>query len=300
MNLNEWMNQTLPELVKKVRHEIEQGSHIEECTHLGLASRTEIYEVLDELLSVLFPGRYSRDNVSAEDLDFYIHEVLRHVSFKFIRHLKDAFRYFCFKHEKGCDPDNCDGCAEESLQYLIESLPRIRNILQTDIEAAFGGDPAANSVEEVILSYPSIEAIATYLIAHLLYEKEVPVIPRILSERAHALTGIDIHPGASIEGGLFIDHGTGVVIGETTTIGKNVIIYQGVTLGAISPFDKEGKPRKGEKRHPDIQDDVIIYANATILGGNTVIGKGSVIGGNTWITSSVEPGTVVFRNNRNK
>ncbi len=300
MDLNSWMNKTLPDLVKRIRTNIEAGNHIAECSHLGLASRKEIYEVLDELLSVLFPGRYSRDNVPAEDLDFYIHEVLRHVSFKFLRHLRDAFRYFCVKRKPGCDEDECYGCAEDALRYLIESLPDIRSMLQVDIKAAYNGDPAAQSVEEVILSYPSIEAIATYRIAHLLYQKEVPVIPRILTERAHSLTGIDIHPGAVIGPGLFIDHGTGVVIGETSRIGKNVKIYQGVTLGALSPFDKEGKPRKGEKRHPDIEDDVIIYANATILGGKTVIGKGSVIGGNTWITSSVPPGSVIFRNNRDK
>jgi serine O-acetyltransferase len=232
-----------------------------------------------------------------EDLNFYIHDVLRHVSFKFIRHLRDAYRYFCLKRKPGCNTDDCDECAEEALQFLIESLPEIRKVLQHDIMAAFEGDPAAHSIEEVILSYPSIEAIATYRIAHLLYIKEVPVIPRILTERAHSLTGIDIHPGAEIGPGLFIDHGTGIVIGETARIGKNVKIYQGVTLGAVSPFDKKGRPRKDQNRHPDIEDDVIIYANATILGGKTVIGKGAVIGGNTWITRSVPPGKVVFREN---
>ncbi len=290
------MNTSLPDLVDQLRTQIEKGHHIENCNYLGLAGRKEIYEILEDLLAVLFPGRYSKDNVPRDDLSFYIHDVLRHVSFRFARHLKDAYRHFCLKRKPECDVKDCDNCAYESLTYLIESLPAIRNTLQHDIEAAFFGDPAAHSVEEIILSYPSIDAIATYRIAHLLYQKEVPVIPRILSERAHSITGIDIHPGADIGPGFFIDHGTGVVIGETCRIGNKVKLYQGVTLGALSPFDREGKPRKGEKRHPDIEDDVIIYANATILGGKTVIGKGAIIGGNTWITASVQPGTVVYRN----
>lgn len=296
MEINKWMNNSLPALVEELRKSIERGNHIENCKYLGLAGRKEIYEILEDLLAVLFPGRYSKDNVPGDDLSFYIHDVLRHVSFKFSRHLKDAFRHFCLKRRPECDLKKCDNCANESLTYLVESLPAIRDVLQEDIEAAFHGDPAAHSVEEIILSYPSIDAIATYRIAHLLYEKEVPVVPRILAERAHSITGIDIHPGAEIGPRFFIDHGTGVVIGETTRIGKNVKLYQGVTLGALSPFDKEGNPRTGQKRHPDIEDDVIIYANATILGGSTVIGRGSVIGGNTWITASVKPETVVYRN----
>jgi serine O-acetyltransferase len=296
MEINKWMNNSLPGLVEEIRSRIETGHHIENCNYLGLAGRKEIYEILDHLLSVLFPGRYSKDSVPKDDLSFYIHDVLRHISFKFSRHLKDAFHHFCRKRTPACDTKDCDNCAYESLTYLIESIPDIRDVLQQDIEAAYFGDPAANSIEEIILSYPAIDAIATYRIAHLLYQKDVPVVPRILSERAHSLTGIDIHPGAAIGPGFFIDHGTGVVIGETCSIGKNVKIYQGVTLGALSPFDKDGNPRKGEKRHPDIEDDVIIYANATILGGKTVIGKGAIIGGNTWITASVKPGTLVYRN----
>jgi len=198
------------------------------------------------------------------------------------------------KRTPECDTKGCDQCAYKSLRELIESLPEIRELLQLDIEAAYSGDPAATSVEEIILSYPCIDAVATYRVAHRLYQSDVPVIPRILTERAHSVTGIDIHPGAKIGRSFFIDHGTGIVIGETTRIGDNVKIYQGVTLGALSPYDKEGKPRTGQKRHPDIEDNVIIYANATILGGDTIIGEGAVIGGNTWITKSVAPGTVVY------
>jgi serine O-acetyltransferase len=171
-------------------------------------------------------------------------------------------------------------------------------MLLEDVAAALAGDPAAKFFDEVVLSYPCVEAIATHRVAHRLYSMGVPIIPRMLSERAHSRTGIDIHPGARIGPRFFIDHGTGVVIGETCRIGSNVKIYQGVTLGATSPFDKDGRPRIGQKRHPDIEDDVIIYANATILGGDTVIGKGAVIGGNTWITKSVEPGVHVYNGSK--
>ena len=205
-------------------------------------------------------------------MNFFLTDTLRHVSLKIGRHIEEVFRYRC-KKEK-CDNCACETRAEDALKHLIESLPAIRSLLMEDIQAAFEGDPAAKYLDEIVLSYPCIEAISTYRVAHLLYELDVPIIPRIMSERAHSRTGIDIHPGAAIGPRFFIDHGTGVVIGETSRIGRNVKIYQGVTLGALSPFDKDGKPRKGEKRHPDIEDDVIIYANATILGGRTVIGKG--------------------------
>ncbi|MBQ6673970.1 MAG: serine acetyltransferase, partial [Spirochaetia bacterium] len=184
--------------------------------------------------------------------------------------------------------------AAQVMEALFKALPQIRATLITDIEAAKKGDPAAESLDEIVFSYPFLEAIATHRIAHELYKENVPIIPRMMSERAHSRTGIDIHPGATIGESFFIDHGTGVVIGETTTIGNRVKIYQGVTLGALSPFDSQGAPLIGKKRHPDIQDDVIIYANATILGGNTVIGKGSIIGGNTWITKSVPPNSLIY------
>lgn len=295
MDVNTWMNKTLPGLVDDLREAIVTGHRIQETSHLGLAGRKEIYEILEELLAILFPGRYSKESVPEDDLSFYLHESLRHGSYMLLRYLKDAFRHFCLKREPNCSTKRCDDCATKALYHLVESLPAVRHILQLDVEAALGGDPAAQSVEEIILSYPSIDAIATYRLAHILYEQDVPVIPRILSEHAHSQTGIDIHPGAQIAESFFIDHGTGVVIGETCRIGKNVKIYQGVTLGALSPFDKKGRPRTGVKRHPDIEDDVIIYSNATILGGRTTIGKGSIIGGNTWITRSVPAGSVIYR-----
>ena len=184
--------------------------------------------------------------------------------------------------------------ADASLAFL-RTLPEIKSRLETDIRAAYDGDPAAMSTEEIMLAYPAFEAISIYRMAHELYVMKIPMLPRMMTEYAHQITGIDIHPGATIGRYFFIDHGTGVVIGETTTIGDRVKLYQGVTLGAKSfELDENGNPVKGIKRHPDIGSNVVIYAGATILGGNTVIGDGCTIGGNVWLTHSVEPGRTVL------
>lgn len=291
IDLHEWMNVSMPETVKKLEQSIMTEYHVETGDYFGLSGCIEIIEILDDLLAILFPGCYGAENIAVGEITFFLHDKLRHITRRLIKHMTAVFQYQC-RHEqkKRCD---CDNRAHETLIHLIESLPEIRAVLLQDIRAAMEGDPAAYSLDEIVLSYPFIEAIATHRIAHNLYEQRVPIIPRIMSERAHSRTGIDINPGAKIGPAFFIDHGTGVVIGETCTIGKNVKLYQGVTLGALSPFDKNGNPKKGQKRHPDIEDDVIIYANATILGGETVIGKGSVVGGNTFITSSVPPGSVI-------
>ena len=188
-----------------------------------------------------------------------------------------------------------EGDAQGPLHALISELPKIKRQLSTDLEAAYRGDPAAKSWDEIILCYPAFTAIATYRLAHVLYREEVPLLPRVMTEYAHRLTGIDIHPGATIGDSFFIDHGTGVVIGETTTIGRGVKLYQHVTLGAKS-FDvgEDGTLVKGIKRHPDIGDRVVIYSGATILGGRTRIGSDCVIGGGVWLTHSVEPGKMVL------
>ncbi len=189
--------------------------------------------------------------------------------------------------------------SEEQAEDLIRMLPSFREILMKDVRAIYDGDPAAASEDEVILSYPGFFAIMVYRIAHEFYVRKIPLISRMMTEYAHEKTGIDIHAGATIGEYFFIDHGTGIVVGETTTIGKGVKLYQGVTLGAKSfELDENGNPAKGVKRHPDIGDNVIIYANATILGGNTKIGDGAVIGANVWLTSSVEPGKTVYYNRK--
>jgi serine O-acetyltransferase len=291
MNKNEWFNTILPTIVEKLQNGAPDDFKIISDEGLDLAGRSEIYEVLDDILSVLFPVAFGKERIARTDLAFHINDILRHVSFKLGAHIREVFKYRCKR--TNCDDCDCETRAEKALMHLIESLPHIREMLLEDIKAAYEGDPAATSYDEIILSYPCVDAIATYRIAHLLYGLDVPIIPRIMSERAHSRTGIDIHPGAKIGSHFFIDHGTGVVIGETCTIGSHVKIYQGVTLGALSPFDKDGNPAKGVKRHPDIEDNVIIYANATILGGHTLIGKGAVIGGNTFVTRSVAPGAIV-------
>jgi serine O-acetyltransferase len=205
------------------------------------------------------------------------------------------------RHEL-CDESphvDCEAMAQPKAMELLRRLPDVRKVLEQDVDAAYRGDPAARSHHEIIFSYPGLEAISVYRVAHELYTLGVPFIPRMMTEFAHSKTGIDIHPGATIGPGFFIDHGTGVVIGETTDIGRNVKLYQGVTLGALS-FDRDGNGllvHGAYKRHPTLADDVVVYANATILGGQTVVGEGAVIGSNVWLTKSVEPFAVVVLDN---
>jgi serine O-acetyltransferase len=212
---------------------------------------------------------------------------------KLTEEVKKSLKYICRKI-RVCPEDICEQRAQVVVKELLEKLPEIRSLLSGDIQAAYDGDPAAVSNEEVIISYPCVLAITTYRLAHELYLRGVPLIPRIMSEHVHSLTGIDIHPGAKIGKNFFIDHGTGVVIGETTEIGDNVKLYQGVTLGALSfPKDEKGNIIKGRKRHPTIGNNVVIYSGATLLGADAVIGDNVVIGGNVWITSRVESGTQI-------
>jgi serine O-acetyltransferase len=260
---------------------------------VNLPGKRAMVAVLKDLLSVLFPGCLTYEPVDHEDL-----EGLKARLQQIANALKDQItRIESYRVLERTRPEefDCATQAESVVTQLLEQLPAIRAMLQADIMAAYEGDPAAHSTMEIVMSYPGLLAIATHRVAHVLYRLDVHLLPRVMSEYAHSRTGIDIHPGATIGKGFFIDHGTGVVIGETCEIGSNVRIYQGVTLGALSfRKDAEGHLVKGTKRHPNVEDDVIIYANATILGGDTVIGKGSVIGGNVWLTHSVPPGSRVF------
>jgi serine O-acetyltransferase len=241
---------------------------------------------------VIFPGYYEKQELSKADVTFYIWEKIVSVYHSLSREIFKSLRYD--PKRKYLDDESLSQQAVEITINLLHSLPKVREKLSKDVEAAYEGDPAAKSFNEVILSYPGLEAIAIYRIAHELHIQQVPLIPRIMTEFAHTRTGIDIHPGAEIGDYFFIDHGTGVVIGETCQIGNNVRIYQGVTLGALSfKKDKDGKLIKGIKRHPTIEDNVIIYAGATILGGETLIGKNAVVGGNVWLVESVPPNTTV-------
>lgn len=242
--------------------------------------------LVDKLRAVLFPGYFGTSSLNESNLAYHIGVNVDHA----FRLLSDQiFKGLCFS----CRNDNRTDFRDDEIRAgklateLVKCLPEIRRLLSSDVAAAYNGDPAANSQGEVIYAYPTIRAMTNHRIAHELYKLEVPLIPRIISEMAHSETGIDIHPGAEIKEYFAIDHGTGVVIGETARIGKNVKIYQGVTLGAKSfPLDENGNPIKGIDRHPIVEDDVIIYSNATILGRVTV-GKGSVVGGNIWVTRDV-------------
>lgn len=253
-------------------------------------NRMAVYELVHTLKSILFPGYFDDGEVGSKGYRYFLGHSLEQFRREFT---EQVTRGLCFRCQEEGKLERCRSEALEKVDELLKALPRMRESLATDADAAFRGDPAANSREETVFCYPGMTAIAYHRIAHKLYQLEVPLIARIIAERAHSLTGIDIHPGASIGEGIFIDHGTGVVIGETAVIGNNVRIYQGVTLGARSfPTDESGNPIKGVPRHPIVEDDVVIYSGATVLGRITV-GKGSVIGGNVWLTESVAPGSRV-------
>jgi serine O-acetyltransferase len=254
-----------------------------------LPSREAVLSCVEGIRQVLFPGYFGDADLHDQSLHFYVGATLGRVLHELEEQITRAVA-FAERH----DFATCDHCAEKAVaatRELLLRLPGVRQLLQSDVEAAFEGDPALQIKDEAIFSYPGIFAITEQRIAHELYLLEVPLIPRMITEHAHALTGIDIHPGAAIGEKFFIDHGTGVVIGETSRIGRNVRLYQGVTLGAKSfPLDEKGNPIKGIDRHPIVEDDVVIYAGATIL-GRVVIGKGSSIGGNVWLTHGVPPGS---------
>ena len=255
---------------------------------IPMLSRDALSEIVELLRAVLFPGYFGFSEVTPETMRYHVGATLDRVFPLLLEQLK---RGICFATDV-CDRDDhvaCDHRAKDVANTFLASLPSIRHGLSTDVQAAYEGDPAAKDQSETILCYPSIKTLTNYRIAHELHRLGVPLIPRIITELAHSENGIDIHPGAEIGERFFIDHGTGVVIGETCIIGRNVRLYQGVTLGAKSfPLDERGKPIKGIPRHPIVEDDVIIYSGATIL-GRVTIGKGSVIGGNVWLTHSVPP-----------
>jgi serine O-acetyltransferase len=267
----------------------DMGINFIDATNLPV--RDNIFEIIDLLFEALFPGYTGKRTITKTNVNFVVIDILCHIYTELSTQIERALKYRC--RLENCDSSGCRKLAEDATVHLLTQLPKIRELLKGDVRAAFEGDPAAKSYEEIVISYPCIIAIAIYRFAHELYLKEVPLIPRIMTECAHTRTGIDIHPGARIGKNFFIDHGTGVVIGETSVIGNNVKIYQGTTLGALSfPKDERGQIIKGGKRHPTIEDDVTIYAEATIL-GNVTIGKGAVVGGNVWIKESVPPGVTV-------
>lgn len=257
-------------------------------------NRQNVLQVLSDLQSLIFPGFKNAEEIRPQNIRYITGTKVNNIIAILTKEIQKALVYSvsCNKESyENIANSHCFKLAEQTSLALIEEIPEIRRKLMQDVQAAFNGDPAAKSNEDVILSYPGLQAIEVYRIANFLRKNGVPIIPRIMSEYVHSRTGIDINPGAEIGESFFIDHGTGVVIGETCIIGNNVKIYQGVTLGALSVK----KELKNKKRHPTIEDNVTIYAGATILGGETVIGKGSTIGGNTWVTSSVPENTLFIQ-----
>lgn len=250
-------------------------------------SRDAVVNLLEALRGVLFPGFFGPSELSGETLRYHLGATLDQVLHDLAEQIRRAYRVTAPEEEA------CEARALAVARAFVARLPEVRRLLGTDVQAAFEGDPALRSPDEAILCYPGILAITCQRLAHELHRLEVPLIPRVMTEHAHAQTGIDIHPGARIGEAFFIDHGTGVVIGETCVLGRGVRLYQGVTLGAKRfPLDAEGKPIKGIARHPILEDEVTVYANATLLGRITV-GRGSTIGGNVWLTRSVPPGSTI-------
>ena len=284
----------LPKLTDRIVRTYDEVGSINHLGHCPLPSYDEIIAATNELREILYPGYRQREGLHRGNVAFYVGDLIDRLHDRLTTQIGRALR-----HEAGatddCDADHdFEALGQAKTLLFLERIPALRAQLATDVQAAYDGDPACKSFDEVIFCYPGLVAITVYRLAHLLDELDVPFIPRMMTEWAHMRTGIDIHPGAKIGNYFFIDHGTGVVIGETTEIGEHVKLYQGVTLGALSfKTDGEGQLVRGHKRHPTLEDRVVVYANATILGGETIIGHDAVVGSSVWLTQSVAPNTTV-------
>jgi serine O-acetyltransferase len=283
------LKEGLPEITEALVATYTECPHISHLGHRPLPSREGIVDILADLMDILYPGYVRRQNLHMGNVEYHVGDLVDGLHDKLTQQIARVLR-----HDSEQKDSDFEGLAQQRTIDFLRRLPDLRYVLEEDVQAAYVGDPAAKGYPEIIFCYPGLEAITTYRLAHELLLLEVPLIPRMMTEHAHSKTGIDIHPGARIGPSFFIDHGTGVVIGETCDIGKHVKLYQGVTLGALSfPRDAAGNIIRGKKRHPTLEDEVVVYANATILGGDTVIGHHAVIGSNVWLTQSVEPYTVV-------
>ncbi len=282
------LKEGLPEITEALVATYTECQHINHLGHKPLPSREAIVDIICDLMDILYPGFVRRQNLHIGNVEYHVGDLVDGLHDKLTQQIARVLRH------DAQDSIDFESMAQQKTIEFLKRLPELRYVLEEDVLAAFVGDPAAKSYPEIIFCYPGLEAITIYRLAHELLLLEVPLIPRMMTEHAHSKTGIDIHPGARIGTSFFIDHGTGVVIGETCDIGKHVKLYQGVTLGALSfPRDASGKIIRGMKRHPTLEDEVVVYANATILGGDTVIGHHGVIGSNVWLTQSVEPYTMV-------
>lgn len=282
----------IPSVVDKIVSLYNQGGRF---SHIGpepIPSKESVVDIIERALRIIYPGYFSQICLDEVNIPYFFGQEVLELYQALSDQITFAIRHDCRRFDLVCT--NCEERGQRAALNFLNDIPQLQTMLAKDIAAAYEGDPASKYYDEIIFSYPGLFTMSVYRIAHQLLEQGVPLIPRIMTEYAHGKTGIDIHPGVHIGESFFIDHGTGVVIGETTVIGNRVRLYQGVTLGALSLNKEECEQLRNQKRHPTIEDDVIVYANATILGGNTVIGARSVIGGNVWLTESVPPDTTVF------
>ena len=279
----ESMERRIESVVETILQDYGQGRDIDKMELFRQPDKEVIIDLIEKLRRIVFPGYFRDKTYRMYNAKNNLSTLIEDVTFNLTRQIALVYQA---EGEEAAQTH-----AEEVSLAFLRKIPQVRAMVQTDLQAAYDGDPAATGMSEVIFSYPGLYAITVYRLAHELYVLNVPMIPRIMTEYAHSVTGIDIHPGAAIGEYFFIDHGTGIVVGETTVIGKNVKIYQGVTLGGLST--RGGQDLRGKRRHPTIEDDVTIYANASILGGETVIGQGCVIGASAFITKSVPPCTTV-------
>jgi serine O-acetyltransferase len=283
----------LPRIVAELVESCRDPETFHHINLVGLPSRKAVVQLLEGFNRILFPGYFGGQDVDETNLPYQLGVEVNRLFELLSQQITLSIRHECRRYQNICT--QCQDRGQEEAVTFLKKMPALRRLLADDIRAAYTGDPAAKSFDEIIFSYPSLAAITAYRIAHELFLQGIPLLPRMITEQTHSRTGIDIHPGARIGRHFFIDHGTGVVIGETSVIGDRVRIYQGVTLGALSlRMEEEGELLRKSKRHPTIEDGVTIYSGATILGGETVIGAGSVIGGNVWLTRSVPPGTTVM------
>jgi serine O-acetyltransferase len=284
------LKEGLPEITEALVATYTECKHINHLGHKPLPNREAIVDILADLMDILYPGYVRRQNLHIGNVEYHVGDLIDGLHDKLTVQIARALRH----DYEGAEAVDFEALAQQKAIELLKRLPDLRTVLELDVQAAFVGDPAAKNYHEIIFCYPGLEAVTVYRVAHELLLLGVPLIPRMMTEHAHSKTGIDIHPGARIGPSFFIDHGTGVVIGETCDIGAHVKLYQGVTLGALSfPRDEAGNIIRGMKRHPTLEDDVVVYANATILGGDTVIGHHAVIGSSVWLTHGVDPYTVV-------